>query len=252
MRKKVLQLSMLVCFISLFLLSACSEPSSMGDIEEGTVLRVVDGDTIKVKLNGVEETVRLLCIDTPEMKDKRFDGPQPFAEEATEFVTDMLSGKKVELELGLGNGRDKYGRLLAYVYVDGQMINERLLEEGLARVAYVYSPNTKYVDQFREIQRQSQKEGKGIWSLENYAQEDGFHTQNVKEAVVSSKVQKKEVTASAQVQSSSDCTIKGNINSKGEKIYHLPGGAYYDRTKEEMMFCTESEAEQAGFRRSSR
>lgn len=56
------------------------------------------------------------------------------------------------------------------------MVNETLLEKGLARVAYVYAPNTRYVDEFREIQSKTQKQAIGIWSIENYVQEDGFHS----------------------------------------------------------------------------
>lgn len=54
------------------------------------------------------------------------------------------------------------------------LVNEQLLEKGLARVAYVYEPNTKYVDKFYEIQKKAMKQEIGIWSIENYATEDGF------------------------------------------------------------------------------
>jgi len=218
-------------------LAACSSQPDSSDIT--TVIKVVDGDTLKVKVDGVEETVRLLCVDTPEMKDDRWNGPQPFAEEAKQLAEQMLMGQEVTLEKGLGEGRDKYGRLLAYVYIDGKMFNEILLSEGLARVAYVYSPNTKYVDQFRAIQEEAITEEKGIWSIENYAREDGFHLQAATNKRTSNIVQQ-------------DCTIKGNINSKGEKIYHLPGGAYYDQTQPEMMFCSEEAAQKAGFRAASK
>lgn len=92
------------------------------------------------------------------------------------------------------------------------MFNEMLLVKGLARVAYVYQPNVKYVDHFQSIQHEAQEKGIGIWSLENYVQEEGFNK--------SSKVP-------SQKLSSAGCDIKGNINSKGEKIYRTPDGAYY-------------------------
>lgn len=63
----------------------------------------------------------------------------------------MLTDKDVQIELDVSE-RDKYGRLLCYLYIDGKMFNEILLEQGYARVAYVFAPNTKYVDQFRAIQ----------------------------------------------------------------------------------------------------
>ncbi|MDQ0226889.1 thermonuclease family protein [Metabacillus niabensis] len=75
--------------------------------------------------------------------------------------------------------------MLAYVYIDNTMVNEQLLEKGLARVAYVYEPNTKYVDEFYEIQKNAMEQEIGIWSIENYATEDGF----VEEAVGAEKKQ---------------------------------------------------------------
>ncbi|UFJ39304.1 thermonuclease family protein [Brevibacillus humidisoli] len=140
------------------------------------VTKVVDGDTIKVEINGKEETVRLLLIDTPETNHPRL-GQQPFGKEAKEFVTEILTDKTVELEQDVTNGPDKYGRLLYYVYVDGEPVQEMLLQQGLARVAYVYVPNVKYVDKYRELQKQAQEAAVGIWSIENYAQEDGYHAE---------------------------------------------------------------------------
>lgn len=67
------------------------------------------------------------------------------------------------------------GYIEAYVSDDGKMVQEELLKEGLARVAYVYSPNTRYVDEFNEFQKVAQQQGIGIWEIENYAQEDGSH-----------------------------------------------------------------------------
>ena len=132
------------------------------------VVSVTDGDTIKVVLeNGLSEKVRLILVDTPETKHPRL-GVQPFGKEASAFTTKELTGKQVTLELDVEE-RDQYGRLLAYVWVGNSLFNEKLLEEGLARVA-VYPPNTRYVDQFRNVQAIAQEAGKGIWSIENYAQ----------------------------------------------------------------------------------
>lgn len=198
------------------------------------ISRVVDGDTLRVILhNNTEETVRLLLIDTPETVHPN-KPVQPFGPEASEFVKKLLpEGKEVELELGISE-RDKYGRLLAYVYVDGKMINKMLLEQGLARVAYVFAPNTKYVDEFRNIQEKARQNGIGIWSIENYALEEGYN----EEAAETPQIENK----------NNDCDIKGNINAKGEKIYHTPSSPWYDKTAPEVMFCSEEEAIAAGFR----
>jgi endonuclease YncB( thermonuclease family) len=140
-----------------------------------TVISVVDGDTVKVRVNGQEETIRLLLVDTPETVHPN-KPVQPFGKEASNYLKSLLpSGKTVSIELDVSE-RDKYGRLLAYLYVDGKMVNELLLQKGLARVAYVYVPNTRYVDTFRDIQRTAQEQGIGIWSIENYVQEDGFQS----------------------------------------------------------------------------
>lgn len=143
-------------------------------VVNATVVKNIDGDTLKVKLeNGKEETVRFLLVDTPETKHPRL-GVQPFGPEASAFTKKYASvGKQIQLELDVSE-REKYGRLLAYVWVDGQMLNRMLIDQGLARVAYVYAPNTKYVDYLREAQKKAQAAKKGIWSVENYATDSGF------------------------------------------------------------------------------
>jgi micrococcal nuclease len=146
------------------------------------VTRVVDGDTMKVSYTESgkvkEETIRLLLVDTPESVDPE-KPVQPFAVDASNYAKSMLTGKDVQLELDVSE-RDKYGRLLCYLYIGDKMFNELLLENGYARVAYIYPPNVKYVDQFREIQQKAQQKALNIWSVENYAQEDGYHEGVVK------------------------------------------------------------------------
>lgn len=160
---------------------------------DAKVLRVVDGDTMKVSIDGKKETIRLLLVDTPESVKPGLPEPQPFAIEASNFAKKMLTDKDVQIELDVSE-RDKYGRLLCYLYLDGKMFNETLLEQGYARVAYVYPPNVKYVDQFRTIQDKARARGLRIWSIENYAQEDGFHEEISSGAKESSSGSKPKVT----------------------------------------------------------
>lgn len=127
-----------------------------------TVVRVVDGDTIVVNLNGVEERVRLIGVDTPESVHPDVSKNVEAGKIASEFTKSKLEGKEVELEFDVQQ-RDQYGRLLAYVYLDGVMFNRTLLEEGYARIA-TYPPNVKYVDEFTKIQEESRKNSKGFWS----------------------------------------------------------------------------------------
>jgi micrococcal nuclease len=133
------------------------------------VTRVVDGDTIIVDLNGVEERVRLIGIDTPESVHPDASRNLPEGKVAFEFTKSRLEGKEVKLEFDVQE-RDQYGRLLAYVYIDGAMFNKTLLSEGYARIA-TYPPNVKYVEDFTAIQKQAREGNKGLWSEETFNSE---------------------------------------------------------------------------------
>jgi micrococcal nuclease len=196
-----------------------------------TVTNVVDGDTIDVEIDGQEERVRLLLIDTPETKHPS-KPVQPFGPEASEYTKTTLLGKNVGLEKDVSE-RDRYGRVLAYIWLDGQMHNEALIERGLARVA-IFPPDIKHVDHFRDIQATAQQEGVGIWSIENYVQDKGY------DSTIPDDEKKDGICVGK---------IKGNKNSK---IYHMESGAHYDDVAAHnvVWFCTEEEAEEAGYRKS--
>lgn len=224
-----------------------------------TIVKNVDGDTVNILLNGKIEKVRMLCVDTPETRHPRL-GVQPFGQEASEYTKKILSvGTKVEIEPGIGEGRDKYGRLLAYIYVNGKMFNEMLLEQGLARVAYIYAPNTQYVDEFYAIQKKAQKKGVGIWSIENYAQEEGYNTDEVEDSKENDTTSPRTSSGNGYQNNPRDdqetnleCKgkIKGNANSQ---IYHVPGGSFYESTTDNIVwFCSEKDASDAGYRKSKR
>ena len=117
------------------------------------VVRVVDGDTFVVDFNGTEEKVRLIGIDTAESVHPDASKNTAAGVTASEYTKSLLTGKSVELEFDVQQ-RDKYGRLLAYAYLDGYMLNKKLLEDGYAVVA-TYPPNVKYVDEFKAISKQS-------------------------------------------------------------------------------------------------
>ncbi|ARJ50972.1 thermonuclease family protein [Staphylococcus lutrae] len=135
-----------------------------GVLIPATFVRHIDGDTSKLKIKGKEKTVRYLLIDTPETKHPKL-GVQPFGKEASERTRLLLlNAKKIEVEYDQGPKTDKYGRDLVYVYVDGEMLNEQLVREGLAKVAYVYPPNTKYLERLKVAETKAQEEKIGIWS----------------------------------------------------------------------------------------
>jgi micrococcal nuclease len=145
--------------------SATAEPqASGGDYDETvTVSRVVDGDTVKVSpaIDGVTD-VRLIGIDTPETVDPG-EEVEPYGTEASAFATEELTGQSVGLEFG-AERTDQYDRLLAYVYLGGEMFNEVLVEAGYAQ-AYPYEPNTEYEDRFASAQEGAKAAGLGIWGL---------------------------------------------------------------------------------------
>lgn len=143
--------------------------------EKAIVKEIVDGDTFKAEFsNGEIETIRLLLIDTPETVSPKVP-EQPFGKEASDYLRKrLIKDTVVEIEKGIEE-RDKYNRLLAYVWRDGKNINKELLEEGLARVAYVYEPNTKYLDEFKKAESKAKEERKGVWSIDGYVTERGFN-----------------------------------------------------------------------------
>ncbi|SFD61495.1 micrococcal nuclease [Bacillus sp. 491mf] len=201
-------------------------------VVNATVMKNIDGDTLKVKLeNGKEETVRFLLVDTPETKHPRL-GVQPFGPEASAFTKKYASeGKKVQLELDVSD-REKYGRLLVYVWVDGQMLNRLLVEQGLARVAYIYAPNTKYVDYLREFQTKAQANKKGIWSVENYATDNGFEKSKVAKPATPAPAPKQ-----AQPEPKTEPEQKQQVQQQPNN--NLPQGEYH--------FSSCKEAKAAGF-----
>ncbi|MGN8644497.1 thermonuclease family protein [Gracilibacillus sp. HCP3S3_G5_1] len=138
-----------------------------------TVSRVVDGDTLNIELNGQKETVRLLLVDTPETKHPTLP-VQPFGPEATEFAIEKLAGKDIQIEFD-GPKRDNYDRMLGYIWVDGENFNQLLLEEGLARYAYVYDPPYIHQDEMQQAEQQARDSGIGIWSIDGYVNENGFN-----------------------------------------------------------------------------
>ncbi len=127
--------------------------------EEHLVTKVIDGDTIVLD-NG--EVVRYIGIDTPEIRAHSKGGPDCYALEAKVRNKELVLNKKVRLVKDVSN-RDRYHRLLRYVYVGDTFINETLVREGYAKVA-TYPPDVKYVDLFRQAEQEARQRGRGLWS----------------------------------------------------------------------------------------
>ena len=131
--------------------------------ETGTVVRVIDGDTLEVALPDGNERVRLLGVDTPEMgrKDRV---AEYLAVEATAFTRKLVEGKRVKLETDPhGDTRDRYGRALRYVYLpDERMLNALILSEGYGH-AYTRFPFSR-IEEFRKLEREARDAGRGLWN----------------------------------------------------------------------------------------
>ena len=133
-----------------------------------------DGDTFHLSYEGKEFKVRLLIVDAPETA-KEGKEAQPFADEAKKRTEELLkNAKKIEGSFDVGDHADKYDRALMYVYVDGKLLQDILIEEGLARVGYAYEPNTSLLKQFQEIEKKAKKQKKNIWEKEGYVTNKGY------------------------------------------------------------------------------
>ena len=126
---------------------------------EVQVLRVVDGDTLLVEGN---QRVRMLGIDTPETKHPTLP-PEPFGAEATEFTEHVVTGHTIRLEFDIER-YDDYGRILAFVFVDGMMLNEQLVAAGLATAEPQYSFRSDYKKRLIAAEKNAKAQHLGIWS----------------------------------------------------------------------------------------
>ena len=122
------------------------------------VIRVIDGDTFVIEGN---LSVRLIGMDTPEMKNKN-NKIDCFAQEAKNKLTSMISGKEVALVKDISE-TDRYGRLLRYVYLGDEMVNDTLVKEGYAVIA-TFPPDVKHENEFLASEKMARASNLGLWS----------------------------------------------------------------------------------------
>ncbi len=141
---------------------------TVGQVNKGIsstkVIKVVDGDTIKVLINNKEDTVRLIGIDTPETVDPR-KPVQCFGKEASDKAKEVLTGKTISLESDPTQGnRDKYQRLLRYVFLNDLNFNKFMISSGYAH-EYTYKSNPyKYQLEFIQAEKDARQNKKGLWA----------------------------------------------------------------------------------------
>lgn len=152
----------------LLLLTGCAnyqntQRPDLSKLETYKVMRVVDGDTFWVD-DGSEKgmKIRLLCVDAPELRASRYKEKGAYAEEASEFLKELIGDQFIKLEYDVQR-YDQYRRVLAYAYlVDGTFVNGELVRDGYAKVV-TYQPNVKHVDFLVELQKQAQRKRRGLW-----------------------------------------------------------------------------------------
>jgi micrococcal nuclease len=138
-------------------------PAERGARTAGRVVRVVDGDTIHVEVDGRREKVRYIGVDTPETKHPT-KGVQCYGEKASQFNARLVAGEQVRLVRDVEE-RDRYGRLLAYVYRvrDGLFVNAELARLGYAQPLSI-APDVRYAGRFAALAREARDQGRGLWS----------------------------------------------------------------------------------------
>ena len=225
--------------------SNSSYQSSSKEVPKGsvkaTVERVVDGDTMKLKLDKTKEvvTLRLLLVDTPESVKKGVD-PQPYSIEASNFAKNTLkAGDTVYIEYDEGDKTDKYDRHLGYLWYysndnsNWQMFNETLISQGYARVGYIYSQK-RHLDEFYKAQDYAKSNKLNIWSVDGYVTDRGYDV----DAYNSNKN-----TSSSNSNSSSNI-VYANGGSSSSNKYHSTKDAHNMKGAVKM---TENEAKSKGY-----
>ena len=146
-------------FLVLLLLVLVVPPAAAGSID-GTVVRIVDGDTIDVQLADRVEKIRYIGVNAPEVHHP-IRGEESGGREAAEVNRRLVAARHVRLELDVRT-RDRYGRLLAYVWAGDTMVNAELVRLGYAQVMTV-PPNVKYQRLFVKLQREARDAHRGFW-----------------------------------------------------------------------------------------
>lgn len=225
--------------------SSYQDSSSSKEVPKGsvkaTVERVVDGDTMKLKLDKTKEvvTLRLLLVDTPESVKKGVD-PQPYSIEASNFAKNTLkAGDTVYIEYDEGDKTDKYDRHLGYLWYysndnsNWQMFNETLISQGYARVGYIYSQK-RHLDEFYKAQDYAKSNKLNIWSVYGYVTDRGYDV----DAYNSNK------NTSSNSSSSSSNIVYANGGSSSSNKYHSTKDAHNMKGAVKM---TEKEAKSKGY-----
>ena len=155
-------LKFLISFLIICLIAYLVNNFYKSRLKEVKYLYTLDGDSFVLEIEEKEVEIRLLAINTPELKDE-------FGIKARDLTKEILeNGKEIIIEKDLsGDEYDRYNRLLVWVFVDGELLQEKLVASGLAKVAYLFNNNYTYLDQLNNAQEKAKNDKLGIWSIEN-------------------------------------------------------------------------------------
>ncbi len=181
-KKRLLKLgiSLVIAGAGYFLAQNPPPPEVLGTTSPGMyrVSEFSDGDTIVVDMNGQQERIRMIGVDTPETKDPR-KPVQCFGKAASAFTKQLIGDQPVRLEAdALSSNRDRYNRLLRYVYLpDNRLVQAEIIGQGYG-FAYTSFPFTKS-DEFRHLEQIARDQSKGLWdTCQPTANQYGGHTSN--------------------------------------------------------------------------
>jgi micrococcal nuclease len=168
------------------------------------VTKIIDGDTIEIEGG---ERIRLICIDTPERNEEGY-------EEATEYLEDLILEEDVRLEKDVSD-KDRYGRLLRYVYLDNEFVNEKIVKEGYGK-SYRYNPDVRYCNVIEKAERKAREDQLGIWKInksQDFNQEDNESNDGKSEYICTSNYYNCDDFSS---------------QSEAQKVFDLCGGKDHD------------------------
>lgn len=221
------------------IIAAISLPTlAAANVIEGTA-EVIDGDSLRV--GGTE--VRLFGVDAPEYTQTCFDdgAAVPCGAMAKDALEGLIGGGLLTC---VSHDTDKYGRAVARCRTSGIDVGDALVASGWATAFRRYS------DEYVATEARARASRAGIWQWDFQSPEDFRASQ---QAAIQQPPRARAAaparTAPRRFEKNGMCLIKGNHSRRGEWIYHLPGMPYYDDTRAEAYFCTEAQAQAAGYRR---
>jgi endonuclease YncB( thermonuclease family) len=200
-----------------------------------------DGDSLMVD----DTEVRLFGIDAPEFDQRCMKNGESWGcgAAAADQLSRLVTGKQVRCE---SIGKDEYGRVLGRCMVGMTDINRVMVASGYATAYRHYSSDYVSSEESAKVNK------RGIWAGTFQMPSDFRRSADVPLPVRNSTSKRstpKAVSSDWAGRASANCNIKGNRNRKGQWIYHVPGMPYYDQTRPEEIFCSEAEAQAAGYRR---